>query len=212
MFLYKSIFFLIIIFLGVLGLGISQDILNNTFKYRLFEIKGKKARLIIKKKKKLAASGRKFPVSSGTKRLPTSIGNARSQTLPRNMGRSQPSLPIHRSSLAKAALTPPAVKRQLSVPGNESPLRRRPTTPSGTAPVTGASSGNRAAILAKRIPQLKGVDPKLAQVIVDEIVEGGAPVLWHDIAGQEVIPLFYIRTRARLIYRVRFFFSLNLSF
>ena len=35
-------------------------------------------------------------------------------------------------------------------------------------------------------PALKGVDPKLAQIILDEILEGGASVQWEDIAGQEV--------------------------
>jgi hypothetical protein len=30
------------------------------------------------------------------------------------------------------------------------------------------------------------VDPKLAQIILDEILEGGASVQWEDIAGQEV--------------------------
>jgi spastin len=32
---------------------------------------------------------------------------------------------------------------------------------------------------------MKGVDPKLAQLILDEILEGGPPVEWDDIAGQE---------------------------
>ncbi|KAL7298281.1 hypothetical protein TKK_0008632 [Trichogramma kaykai] len=151
------------------------------------------------------ASGRKFPVAgSGTcnsnnnRRLATATtaigsgGNgSKSQTLPRNMGRSASVLPIHhRSSIAKPALTPPAVKRQLSVPGNEtpasgggagttstaSPMRRRPTTP---------TASNKGTPVKKIVPQLKGVEPKLAQLILDEIVEGGPPVLWDDIAGQE---------------------------
>lgn len=33
---------------------------------------------------------------------------------------------------------------------------------------------------------LKGVDPKLAQIVMDEILEGGTPVHWDDVAGQEV--------------------------
>lgn len=33
---------------------------------------------------------------------------------------------------------------------------------------------------------MKGVEPKLVQIIMDEIVEGGARVEWQDIAGQEV--------------------------
>lgn len=33
---------------------------------------------------------------------------------------------------------------------------------------------------------MKGVDNKLVQIIMDEIIEGGAKVKWNDIAGQEV--------------------------
>lgn len=33
---------------------------------------------------------------------------------------------------------------------------------------------------------LKGVDPKLAQIVLDEVLEGSSPVQWEDIAGQEV--------------------------
>lgn len=33
---------------------------------------------------------------------------------------------------------------------------------------------------------VKGVEQKLVQLILDEIVEGGAKVEWTDIAGQEV--------------------------
>lgn len=34
--------------------------------------------------------------------------------------------------------------------------------------------------------QVKGVDNKLVQLIMDEIVEGGAQIKWSDIAGQDV--------------------------
>lgn len=34
-------------------------------------------------------------------------------------------------------------------------------------------------------PSLRGVDPKLAQNILDEIVEGGQAIQWDDIVGQE---------------------------
>ncbi|XP_011502667.1 PREDICTED: spastin isoform X3 [Ceratosolen solmsi marchali] len=125
------------------------------------------------------ASGRKFPVSG--KRLSGVVVN-KSQTLPRNMGRSQPILPCHRTSLIKPSLTPPSVKRQLSIPGSESPLRRRPTTPANST--VNLANSNRGTPV-KKLPQLKGVEPKLAQIILDEILEGRTPVLWDDIAGQE---------------------------
>lgn len=37
----------------------------------------------------------------------------------------------------------------------------------------------------RKSPTLRGVDPKLAQSILDEIVEGGQAVQWEDIVGQE---------------------------
>ena len=103
---------------------------------------------------------------------------SKSQTLPRSMGRSSPSLSNHRTIPIKPCSTPPAVKRQLSVPGNGSPIRR-PGTP-------GASNSNRGTP-TRKVPNLKGVDSKLAQVILDEILEGGTVVQWDDVTGQEVI-------------------------
>ncbi|XP_012276221.1 spastin isoform X3 [Orussus abietinus] len=119
------------------------------------------------------ASGRKLAVPG--KRIAGAV-MSKSQTLPRSMGRSTPSLPCHRTAPIKPCSTPPAVKRQLSVPGNGSPIRR-PGTPNTTNSNRGTPT--------KKAPVLKGVDPKLAQVILDEILEGGTAVQWEDIAGQE---------------------------
>ncbi|XP_024936042.1 spastin isoform X3 [Cephus cinctus] len=119
------------------------------------------------------ASGRKLAVPG--KRIAGSV-MSKSQTLPRSMGRSTPTLPCHRTTPIKPSSTPPSVKRQLSVPGNGSPVRR-PGTPSGTSSNKGTPT--------RKAPTLKGVDPKLAQVILDEILEGGTAVHWEDIAGQE---------------------------
>lgn len=48
-------------------------------------------------------------------------------------------------------------------------------------------TSNHAGIgIAPQIIQVKGVDNKLVQIIMDEIVEGGAKVRWSDIAGQDV--------------------------
>lgn len=120
------------------------------------------------------ASGRKLNVPG--KRLAGSV-MSKSQTLPRSMGRSTPTLPCHRTTPIKPSGTPPSIKRQLSVPGNGSPIRR-PGTPSGTNSNRGTPT--------RKVPILKGVDPKLAQVILDEILEGSTAVQWEDIAGQEV--------------------------
>ncbi|KMQ84235.1 spastin-like isoform x2 protein [Lasius niger] len=92
------------------------------------------------------------------------------------MGRSMPIQPCHRTMPIKPSSTPPSVKRQLSVPSNGSPIRR-PGTPT-------TSNSNRSTP-TRKVPVLKGVDQKLTQVILDEILEGGAPVQWEDIAGQE---------------------------
>ncbi|XP_057339265.1 spastin isoform X1 [Microplitis mediator] len=119
------------------------------------------------------ASGRKLTVAS--KRVPGTI--SKSQTLPRSMGRSTPTHSCHRTTPIKPLGTPPSMKRQLSVPGNGSPIRR-PGTPGGSNSNRGTPS--------RKVPMLKGVDPKLAQVILDEILEGGTAVQWDDIAGQEV--------------------------
>ncbi|CAK9808955.1 spas [Anthophora plagiata] len=118
------------------------------------------------------ASGRKLSVPG--KRVGTAI--SKSQTLPRSMGRSTPVQSCHRVTPIKPSSTPPSVKRQLSVPGNGSPIRR-PGTPT-------TSNSNRGTP-TRKVPLLKGVDPKLAQVILDEILEGGTAVHWEDIAGQE---------------------------
>ncbi|XP_072745466.1 spastin isoform X2 [Anoplolepis gracilipes] len=120
------------------------------------------------------ASGRKLSVPG--KRI-TGTPLSKSQTLPRSMGRSVPIQPCHRTMPIKPSSTPPSVKRQLSVPGNGSPIRR-PGTPTTT------SNSNRSTP-TRKIPILKGVDPKLTQVILDEILEGGVPIQWEDIAGQE---------------------------
>ncbi|XP_050354142.1 spastin isoform X2 [Nymphalis io] len=124
--------------------------------------------------RKLTTAGRRVPSGGGPL--------MKSQTLPRSMGRSssQPNSSNGGYSRypVKPASTPPAVKRQLSVPVNGSPVRRA---------VGGGSQ--RGTPTRSRTPQstlaVRGVDPKLVQLILDEIVEGGPKVHWEDIAGQE---------------------------
>ncbi|XP_032665016.1 spastin isoform X2 [Odontomachus brunneus] len=130
--------------------------------------------IMAKERLEYLASGRKLSVPG---KRPTGTPLSKSQTLPRNMGRSTPIQPCHRTMPIKPSSTPPSVKRQLSVPGNNGSPIRRPGTPT-------TSSSNRSTP-TRKVPILKGVDPKLAQVILDEILEGGAPVQWEDIAGQE---------------------------
>ncbi|XP_045469744.1 spastin isoform X4 [Harmonia axyridis] len=114
------------------------------------------------------ASGKKLTVAtrrSGNSPL------SKSQTLPRSMGsRTTPVQPVR--PFNKPTQTPPAIKKQFSVPGSSSPARKF----SGTSKQSGRG---------KSPTQLRGVDPKLAQSILDEIVEGGPAVQWDDIVGQE---------------------------
>ncbi|XP_060525585.1 spastin isoform X2 [Cylas formicarius] len=115
------------------------------------------------------ASGRKLTVAS---RRPTNVPLSKSQTLPRSMGsRSAPIQPVR--PFNKTSSTPPTIKKQFSIPGNSgSPARK-------------LSGSNSTVKPTKRVPALRGVDPKLAQCILDEIVEGGPPIQWDDIVGQE---------------------------
>ncbi|XP_028034755.1 spastin isoform X1 [Bombyx mandarina] len=128
--------------------------------------------------RKLTTAGRRVPSSGGGPLM-------KSQTLPRSMGRSSSQPNSSNGGYTrypmKPASTPPAVKRQLSsayqVPVNGSPVRRA------------VSGSQRGTPTRSRTPQpaltVRGVDPKLVQLILDEIVEGGPKVNWDDIAGQE---------------------------
>ncbi|RZC40663.1 spastin [Asbolus verrucosus] len=118
------------------------------------------------------ASGKKLTVAS---KRPANATLAKSQTLPRSMGsRTAPIQPVR--PFNKLSSTPPAVKKQLSVPGNAgSPARK-----AANSIATPSKSTSRG-----KSPTLRGVDSKLAQCILDEIVEGGLQVQWDDIIGQD---------------------------
>ncbi|XP_063905334.1 spastin isoform X2 [Zophobas morio] len=118
------------------------------------------------------ASGKKLTVAS---KRPPNATLAKSQTLPRSMGsRTAPIQPVR--PFNKLSSTPPAVKKQLSVPGNTGSPARKAASSIAT-PSRSTSRG--------KSPVLRGVDAKLAQCILDEIVEGGLQVQWDDIVGQD---------------------------
>ncbi|XP_026480541.1 spastin isoform X2 [Ctenocephalides felis] len=121
----------------------------------------------------ILATGRKLCIGSRKPANGSCQSLGKSQTLPRNMGASS-RLQNSRSHASKPNATPPAMKKQLSVSSNGSPSRRN-----------SQMSSSRANNSQPRIT-VRGVEPKLVQVILDEIVEGGARVEWADIAGQEV--------------------------
>ncbi|XP_052853975.1 spastin isoform X2 [Drosophila gunungcola] len=120
------------------------------------------------------ASGRKLTI--GTKRPGNLAVTNKSQTLPRNLG-SKTSVGAVQRQPAKTAATPPAVRRQFSSGRNTPPQRSRTPINNNGPSGSGASTP---------VVSVKGVEQKLVQLILDEIVEGGAKVEWTDIAGQDV--------------------------
>lgn len=106
----------------------------------------------------------------------------KSQTLPRNMSRALTNV----TQIKKpATLTPPAVRRQLSNP-SQSPRRTanisgRATPPRSRTP----HSSHTAAPLQSSAISVKGVEQKLVQTVLAEIIEGGQKVEFVDVAGNE---------------------------
>lgn len=109
------------------------------------------------------------------------------------------------TTTSKPMATPPAVRRQFSVSifffyresvnmrffckVSGSPIRKGSTgsgrntpPPRSRTPLSGPSTP----MPQTQVITVKGVEPKLVQIIIDEIVEGGSKVEWADIAGQEV--------------------------
>ncbi|XP_067617497.1 spastin isoform X2 [Eurosta solidaginis] len=128
------------------------------------------------------ASGRKLTVSS--KRPGNLAVINKSQTLPRNSGSKIASSTATQRQPVKTAATPPAVRRQFSSGRNTPPppRARTPINSNANYCAQNNSSNNSNATTVN----VKGVEQKLVQIILDEIVEGGAKVEWLDIAGQEV--------------------------
>lgn len=91
----------------------------------------------------------------------------KSSTLPRNLGSKSHTT---NNTPVRVPQTPPGLKR--------TPLIS-PGSPSHRVNTLKTSTGNKTSSL------LKGVDSKLAQVVLDEVLEGGSPVKWQDIAGQD---------------------------
>lgn len=108
----------------------------------------------------------------------------KSQTLPRNMSRALTNV----NNPIKKPATPPAVRRQFSNP-SQSPRRTnnisgRATPPRSRTP-SHHSSQSYAATPTTTI-SVKGIEPKLVQTIMDEIIESGSQrVQFTDVAGNE---------------------------
>lgn len=107
----------------------------------------------------------------------------KSQTLPRNMSRALTNV----NNPIKKPATPPAVRRQFSNP-SQSPRRTnnisgRATPPRSRTPSHHSSQSNAA---TPNTISVKGIEPKLVQTIMDEIIESGTQrVQFTDVAGNE---------------------------
>lgn len=114
-------------------------------------------------------------------RRPATLMN-KSQTLPRNMSRAL----VNVNNPIKKPATPPAVRRQFSNPG-QSPRRTSNISGRATPPRsrTPHSQHQPMSSQSQNVISVKGVEPKLVQTIMDEIVEGGQKVEFIDVAGNE---------------------------
>lgn len=68
-----------------------------------------------------------------------------------------------------------------------SPLKRRGSAGSGLGNGGNGTPKHTPSHRRSASASMKGVDTKLAQGIMDEIIDSSPPVSWDDIAGQEVI-------------------------
>lgn len=104
--------------------------------------------------------------------------SSKSHTLPRVAPRPSSATGGKVGKGSPIAASPPALRRQCSA--NACPQQPRARFSSKGAVTPPPPPRNLVRKVAAR-----NVDPKLAQVIMDEVVEGGQPVAWDDIVGQE---------------------------
>lgn len=104
----------------------------------------------------------------------------KSQTLPRNMSRALTNV----NNPIKKPATPPAVRRQFSNPG-QSPRRTNNISGRATPPRARTPHSHHTTTPTQQVVSVKGVEQKLVQTIMDEIVEGGQKVEFVDVAGNE---------------------------
>lgn len=93
----------------------------------------------------------------------------KSSTLPRNMG-SKSTIPTAVTPRGRIPTPPVSKKVGLRKPGGQNAISS-----------TKGSQENK-----RMTHSIRSCDTKLAQLILDEIIEGGSPVTWEDVSGQEV--------------------------
>lgn len=114
----------------------------------------------------------------------TAGGLSKSCTLPRSMGsKATSNTAAILTNRPKVTAAPQALNKKgpaaaSVVPGGI----KRTTGPGQTQGV-----GSKPATERSKLPNsIRSCDTKLAQLILDEIIEAGSPVTWEDVSGQEV--------------------------
>jgi spastin len=130
-------------------------------------------------------SGKK--VAEGTNKVtaPAPAAERRNNTLPRNMTITSKITPAAGAGAmnpiggvglkSKTTYTPPAARKINPVPNRRI---------GSNIPIPGAKGNNTTEVIKPK--NIRSCDSKLAQLILDEIIEGGTPVTWNDISGQQV--------------------------
>ncbi|XP_050047578.2 spastin isoform X3 [Dermacentor andersoni] len=135
---------------------------------------------------------RNQPATTSRPGVVTQAVAPRAQTLPRNtttggarMTAKSPSRLARPGANDPASTpTPTAARRRLNQqqPNTQQPRGRQQPSGVSRPGARGSFRGGE----GRRVSTLKGVDSRLAHMILDEIVDGGPEVLFSDIAGQEV--------------------------
>jgi len=109
---------------------------------------------------------------------PAAPAERRNNTLPRNTGsKTAPTTQTGVTGIKGKVTSTPPVSRKI----NPGPVRK------GGQIIPTVVPGAKAGVTEVTKPKfIRSCDSKLAQIILDEIIEGGSPITWNDISGQEV--------------------------
>lgn len=90
------------------------------------------------------------------------------------------------TTIPKKPATPPAIRRQFSASGSASPRKTNNFSGRATPPLRSRTPQGQTSS-SQNVITVKGVEQKLVQTIMDEIIEGGGQkVEFNDIAGNEL--------------------------
>lgn len=91
---------------------------------------------------------------------------------------------VNNTVIPRKPATPPAIRRQFSASGSSSPRKTNNFSGRATPPMRSRTPQGQSS--QQSIISVKGVEQKLVQTIMDEIIEGGQKVEFNDIAGNEM--------------------------